>query len=81
MTTIRIYSQNKPQKINGHYPMTVEAYNISDGVKNNSVWYSEVSTNDYNLTRAELEKEGYTAHPSSVKEIESSIYTIFQETV
>jgi hypothetical protein len=79
MTTIKIYSQNKPLKIAEHYPMTVEAYNIDNGVKSNSVWYSEVSTDDYNLTRAELEKEGYTAHPSSVKEIESRIYTIFQE--
>jgi hypothetical protein len=76
MTTIKIYSQNKPSKINGY----LETYNISDGVKSNSVWYSEVSTKDYNLTRAELEKEGYTAHPSSFKEIESSVYTIFKET-
>jgi hypothetical protein len=81
MITVKIYSQNKPLKINGHHPMTVETYNITNGVKNNSLWYSEVSTDDYDLTRTELEKEGYTAHPSSVKEIESSIYTIFQETV
>jgi hypothetical protein len=77
MTTIKIYSQNKPSKINGH----LETYNISDGVKSNSVWYSEVSTDDYNLTRAELEKEGYTAHPASSKEIASNTYTIFQEAV
>ena len=38
-------------------------------------------TDNYFNTRTELEKEGYTAHPSSVKEIESSIYTIFKETV
>ena len=81
MTTIKIYSQNKPLKINGYHLMTVEAYNINNGVKSDSVWYSEVNTDDYDLTRAELEKEGYTAHPSSVKEIESSIHTIFQETV
>jgi hypothetical protein len=81
MITVKIYSQNKPRKINEHHPMTVELYNISDGVKNDSLWYSEVSTVNYNLTRIELEKEGYTAHPSSVKEIESRIYTIFQETV
>jgi hypothetical protein len=81
MTTIKIYSQNKPQKINGYNPITTEAYNITNGVKSDSVWYSEVSTDNYDLTRIELEKEGYTAHPSSVKEIESCIYTIFQETV
>lgn len=75
MTTIKIYSHNKPLKINGH----LEIYNISDGVKNNRMWYSEVSTNDYNSTRAELEKEGYTAHPASSKEITSNNYTIFQE--
>jgi hypothetical protein len=80
-TAIKIYSKNKPLKINGYHLMTVETYNISDGVKSNSVWYSEVSTDNYDLTRIELEKEGYTAHPSSVKEIESRIYTIFQETV
>jgi len=81
MITVKIYSQHKPLKINGHNPTTVETYNISDGVKSNSVWYSEVSTDNYFNTRTELEKEGYTAHPSSVNEIKSSIYTIFQETV
>jgi hypothetical protein len=73
-TAIKIYSKNKPLKINGH----LEIYNISDGVKSNSVWFSEVSTNDYDTTRAELEKEGYTAHPASYKEIASNNYTIFQ---
>ena len=81
MITVKIYSQNKPLKINGHNPITAETYNISDGVKSDSLWYSEVSTDNYFNTRTELEKEGYTAHPSSVKEIESSIYTIFQEAV
>lgn len=81
MTKLKIYSQNKPRKINEHHPMTVETYNISNGVKSNSQWYSEVNTDDYFNTRTELEKAGYTAHPSSVKEIENSIYTIFQETV
>jgi hypothetical protein len=81
MIKIKIYSQNKPLKINGHHPITAETYNINNGVKSDSVWYSEVSTDNYFNTRSELEKEGYTAHPSSVKEIESSIYTIFQETV
>ena len=75
MTTIKIYSHNKPLKINGH----LETYNISNGVTSNSAWYLEVSTNDYTLTRAELEKEGYTAHPASSKEIASNNYTIFQE--
>ena len=73
-TAIKIYSKNKPLKINGH----LEIYNIRDGVKSNSVWFSEVSTNDYDTTRAELEKEGYTAHPASYKEIASNNYTIFQ---
>jgi hypothetical protein len=75
MITVKIYSQNKPLKMNGH----LETYNISDGVKSNSVWYSEVSTDDYNLTRTELEKEGFVAHPASYKEISSNNYTIFQE--
>ena len=77
MTKLKIYSQNKPLKINGH----LETYNISDGVKSDSVWYSEVSTDDYNLTRSKLEKEGYTAHPASYKEIASNNYTIFQGAV
>ena len=81
MITIKIYSQHKPLKINEHYPITAETYNLTNGVKSNSAWYSEVSTDNYFNTRTELEKEGYTAHPSSVKEIENSIYTIFQETV
>ena len=81
MTKLKIYSQIKPQKINEHHSMTVETYNITNGVKSDNLWYSEVSTDNYNLTRIELEKAGYTAHPSSVKEIESRIYTVFQETV
>ena len=76
-TAIKIYSKNRPLKIPGH----LEIYNISDGVKSNSAWYSEVSTDDYNLTRSELEKEGYTAHPASYKEIASNNYTIFQGAV
>ena len=81
MITIKIYSQDRPLKINGHHPMTVETYDLTNGIKSNSAWYSEVSTDNYFNTRTELEKEGYTAHPSSIKEIENSIYTIFQETV
>jgi len=81
MTKLKIYSQNKPRKINEHHPMTVETYNITNGVKNNSLWYSEVSTENYTLTRTDLEKEGYAAHPANYKEIENNIYTIFQETV
>ena len=80
-TAIKIYSKNKPLKINEHHPMTVEVYNITNGVKRDNVWYSEVNTDNYFNTRIELEKEGYTAHPSSVEEIESRIYSIFQETV
>ena len=75
MTAIKIYSKNNPLKINGH----LETYNISDGVKSNSVWYSEVSTDDYNTARIKLEKEGFVAHPASYKEIASNNYTIFQE--
>jgi hypothetical protein len=78
MITVKIYSQNKPLKINGYHPMTAETYNISDGVKSNSLWYSEVSTDNYFNTQTELEKEGFVAHPASVKEIENRIYTIFQ---
>lgn len=81
MTTIKIYSQYKPLRINEHHPIIAETYNISNGVKSNSQWYSEVNTDNYFNARTELEKEGYTAHPASVKEIESNIYTIFQEAV
>jgi len=81
MITVKIYSQDKPLRINGHSPMTVETYNINNGVKSNSVWYSEVITDNYVNIRTKLEKSGFAAHPSSVKEIESSIYTIFKEIV
>jgi hypothetical protein len=76
MTTIKIYSKNKPLKINGH----LEIYNISNGVTSDSVWYSE-STDDYDTSRRDLEKEGYTAHPASYKEIQNKIYTIFREAI
>ena len=81
MITIKIYSQQKPIKINGHYPTTAETYTVTHGIKSNSVWYSEIKTDNYFNTRTELEKEGYVAHPASCKEIESTIYTIFKETV
>jgi len=81
MITVKIYSQHKPFKLIGNYPTTVETYNIRNGIKTDSLWYSEVNTNDYNLTRSELEKEGYTAHPASYREINSSIYTVFKEAV
>jgi hypothetical protein len=77
MTKLKIYSHNEPLKINGH----LETYNISDGVKSNSVWYSEVITDNYFNTRTELEKEGYTAHPADSTEIASNNYTIFREAV
>ena len=81
MKTIKIYSQQKPLKINGS-PLTCEVCTVSsNGVKGASMWHSELDTNDYFSTRLELEKSGFTAHPSSVNEIESSIYTIFKETV
>ena len=77
MTKLKIYTKNKPLKINGH----LEIYNIGDGVKNNSMWYSECNTAAYNRTRTELEKEGYTAHPADSTEIASNNYTIFREAV
>jgi hypothetical protein len=77
MAKLKIYSQNKPVKLTGH----LETYNISDGVKSNSVWYSEVITDNYFNTRTELEKEGYTAHPADSTEIASNNYTIFREAV
>jgi hypothetical protein len=79
-TTIKIYSQNK-LKISGHSPTTIHTYNIRDGVKNNGMAYSEFNTDDYNRTRTELEKEGYTAHPADSTEIASNNYTIFREAV
>jgi hypothetical protein len=78
MTTIKIYSKNKPVKLTGH----LEIYNISDsGGASNRKFYSEISTGEYDTARSELEKEGYTAHPASYKEIENKSYTIFQESV
>jgi hypothetical protein len=73
-TAIKIYSKTKPVRISG----PLEFLHIS---YNSALWYSEFNTDDYDTTRSELEKEGYTAHPASYKEIENNIYTIFQETV
>jgi hypothetical protein len=74
MITVKIYSQNKPIRI----PGPLEFLHIS---YNSVLWYSEFNTDDYNLTRTELEKEGYTAHPASYEEIASNNYTIFREAV
>lgn len=79
MKKLKIYSQHKPIKINGIYPLFAETYTINiNGTKSNSVWYSELETDDYATTRLELEKSGYTAHPASSKEIASKEYTIFK---
>jgi hypothetical protein len=81
MKTIKIYSQQKPLKINGS-PLTCEVYTVnSNRVNGSSMWYSELDTNDYFSTRSELEDSGYAAYPASSKEIENNNYTIFKETV
>ena len=72
MTRIKVYSKQKPA-----FPQTVETYNIINGVKSNSVWYSEVSTDNYSNTRTELEQLGYLAHPASSQEITTQKYSIF----
>ena len=72
MNTIKVYSKQKPA-----FPQTIETYNIINGVKSNSVWYSEIVTNAYLNTRTELEKEGYTAHPASSQEVTTQEYSIF----
>jgi hypothetical protein len=77
MTKLKIYTKNKPVTLTGH----LETYNISNGVKSDSLWYSEVITDNYFNTRTELEKEGYTAHPADSTEIASNNYTIFQGAV
>jgi hypothetical protein len=78
MTKLKIYSQYKPVKLNGH----LEIYNISyGGGAGNRKFYSEISTDDYDTSRSELEKEGYTAHPADSTEIASNNYTIFQGAV
>lgn len=79
MKRLKLYSKQKPVKINGIDPLFTETYTIDiNGTKSDSVWYSELETDDYETTRLELEKSGYTAHPASSKEIESKKYTIFK---
>jgi hypothetical protein len=74
-TAIKIYSKTKPVRIPGPLEFLHISYNSS------VLWFSQFNTDDYDTTRSELEKEGYTAHPASYKEIENNIYTIFKETV
>lgn len=81
MKTIKIYSKDRPKHLEGKV-ISCEVFSISsNGTKTDSVTYTEFEADDYFNTRLDLEQRGFVAHPLSVKEIESSIYTIFKETV
>lgn len=81
MTRIKIYSKDRPRHLTGKMT-SCEVFSVnSNGVKTDSMTYTELEADDYFNSRLELEQRGFTAYPSSVKEIESSIYTIFKETV
>lgn len=70
---LKIYSTEKPK-----FSLTAETYTIENGAKSESVWYSELETEDYDATKSMLEQSGYTAHPASSTEIETKEYTIFR---
>jgi hypothetical protein len=59
MNTIKVFSKQKPA-----FPQTVETYNIDHGVKSNSVWYSEVSTDNYINTQIRVRKTWIPSAPS-----------------
>jgi hypothetical protein len=81
MKTLKIYSKRKPIKVNNLSPMIVESYTLSSqGTKIEIEWYTEIKTDDYFSTRIQLEGQGFIAYPSSSKEINDSIYTVFRET-
>jgi len=71
---IKIHSKQQPK----FTATTVKSYNIRDGVETNTAWYSEINTTDYTAIKAQLEAQGYTAYPDSIKEIETKEYTVFQ---
>lgn len=71
---IKIHSNQQPK----FTATTVVQYNLHNNVKNNLTWYSEIDTDDYTETKTMLESFGYTAHPNSIKEIETKEYSIFQ---
>lgn len=70
---LKIYSKEKPK-----FLLTAEISTLLNGVKLNSFWYSELLTNNYFTTRLVLELLGYRAQPSSIAEIDSGEYTIFE---
>ena len=81
MKTIKIYSKDRPKHLPGKV-MTCEVFSVSsNGIKTDNVYYTELEAEDYFNARLDLEQRGFVAHPLSVKEIESTIYTIFKETV
>lgn len=71
---LKVYSNHKPNFSN----TSLEIYNIKDGGKSNSLWYSEIKIDDYTSDRLKLEQLGYTAHPMSYQEIDSREYTLFK---
>jgi hypothetical protein len=80
MKTIKIYSKDRPKHLTGKV-ISCEVFSVSsNGIKTDSMTYTEIEA-DYFTTRLELEQRGFIAHPESIKEIESTIYTIFKETV
>lgn len=74
MITLKIYSKQKPV---GLQTNILETYLIENGKKTNSMWYSEISTDDYIAEKLKLEDLGYLAHPASSQEITTQEYSIF----
>jgi hypothetical protein len=70
---LKIYSKTAPKSLPGRF------HTCAVFSSNTKTYYTELDIDDYYNTRTELEQLGYKALPSSSKEIESSIYTIFQE--
>jgi len=74
---IKIYSKQQPKNLKELNSLTVEQYTIENGLKSDSCWLSEITTDNYHATKAILEQQGYTAQPASSQEITTQEYSIF----
>ena len=74
--TLKVYSNNKPN-LNS---IELEMYDLKDGKKSASSWYTELVVEEYNSLAEQLRLQGYRSKPASSTEITSGLWSIFVRT-
>ena len=76
MSKLRVYSNTRPNLPGRLAPTHLEIYNLQDGVKSASSWYTEL-VGDYHSLAESLRLQGYRSKPASSAEITTGLWSIF----